>query len=54
MNRDELLQRLNFIANGGLKDDEEVMHIKADEALLEYINDPEITKSFDAIDKWYA
>lgn len=54
MTRDELICRLNFIANGGLKDDEEVMHVKADEALLEYINDPEVTKAFDSIDKWYA
>ena len=54
MTRDELICRLNFIASGGLKDDEEVMHVKADEALLEYINDPEVTKAFDSIDKWYA
>ena len=54
MTKDELIQRLNFIAFGGLRDDEEVMHVKADEALLEYINDPEVTKAFDSIDKWYA
>ena len=34
--------------------DEEIAHVKADEALLEFINDPEITEAFDAIEKWYA
>lgn len=29
-------------------------HIEADSLLLKYINDPEITKAFDAISKWYA
>jgi len=32
----------------------ESAHVKADEALLEYIGDEEVTKAFDSIDKWYA
>lgn len=34
--------------------DEEVAHADADKALLDYIDDPEITKAYEAIPKWYA
>lgn len=34
--------------------DPEEDHIKADELLLEYINDELIIKSFKEIEKWYA
>lgn len=34
--------------------DQEGAHVRADEALLEYIDDPEITEAFEAIEKWYA
>ena len=34
--------------------DEESAHIEADNLLLEYINEDEITQAFKDIDKWYA
>jgi hypothetical protein len=41
---------------GALKHDSnrEYAHYDADQALLEFINDDEITKAFNAIKKWYA
>jgi hypothetical protein len=36
------------------KNDPEDAHGKADEALLEYIADPDITVAFDGIKKYYA
>lgn len=48
--RDELIEYLK-----GLKTiDEEVAHLWADEALLDYIGDPEITEAFRAVPKYYA
>ena len=45
----------DLLLRAGLKNgDEEVIHIKMDDELLEYINDKEITDAFDKIDKWYA
>ncbi|MCL2393260.1 MAG: hypothetical protein FWC87_01125 [Acidimicrobiaceae bacterium] len=29
-------------------------HWAADRALLEYIDDPEITEAYDSFDKWYS
>lgn len=34
--------------------DPEDAHGSADEALLEFINDPEITEAFEMVPKWYA
>lgn len=34
--------------------DAERDHIKADELLLLYIDDDEISRAFESIDKWYA
>ena len=34
--------------------DQEIAHLISDRALLEYINDPEITEAFEKIEKWYA
>ena len=34
--------------------DTEVGHGEADRALVNFINDPDITAAYDAIDKWYA
>lgn len=50
MTRDEVLKRLRSLHSG----DEEVDHLDADGALLEYINDPEISQAFNEIPKWYA
>jgi hypothetical protein len=51
LSRDELLAELQSLSQPG---DIEVQHALADQALLDYINDSEITKAFDAIPKWYA
>jgi hypothetical protein len=34
--------------------DEEHDHSAADQLLLDYINDPQVTEAYDAIDKYYA
>lgn len=62
MTKEELLAYLLEIKEGNLRDrdgrsmkgDEEVQHIFADQALLDYINDPQITEAFSSIRKWYA
>ena len=51
MTRDELVEQLKMLAGIG---DPECSHVDADELLLEYINDPEVSKAFFSIDKWYA
>lgn len=52
--RDELLAGLLAIAatnNGG---DLELNHINADNLLLKYIDDVEVSNAFDEIEKWYS
>lgn len=34
--------------------DPEEAHAKAEDLLLQYINDPRVKAAFDAIEKWYA
>jgi len=34
--------------------DTETAHVEADELLLEYINDEEVSRSFHDLNKWYA
>jgi hypothetical protein len=34
--------------------DTELVHHRADDLLLHYINDPEIAAAYDAVPKWYA
>ena len=50
IDKDKLFEKLKSLNSG----DKEKDHIEADKALLKYINDPEITKAFEAIEKWYA
>lgn len=53
MTKQELLIKFNNIVQKyGF--DLEVLHIEFDNALLEYINDKEITQAFKNIPKWYA
>lgn len=47
----ELLALLEALQNSG---DTEAAHIDADEALLKFIADPEVTEAYEQIDKWYA
>ena len=51
MTKDELLKILRDCAKS---DDPEIAHGDADEALLKFINDPQISAAFDLIEKWYA
>ncbi len=48
--RQMLLERLRSMR----WEDPETGHLTADELLLEYIGDPEVTAAFHEIDKWYA
>lgn len=52
MTREELLKELRKLQ--GPEQDTEVAHGRADTLLLGYINDPEITREYDKIEKWYA
>jgi len=53
MNIDELKEKLKeIVAKDGF--DEETEHMDADKALLDYINDDEVSELFDSIKKWYA
>ena len=36
------------------EDDKEMMHLEADNALLRYIDDPEVTITFKRAARWYA
>ena len=53
MTIDELIEKLKAIRQAG-DWDRESNHIEADKALLEYINDPNVTAAFNVIDKWYS
>lgn len=57
MTKEELLATLGeCAANAGSGDYNapEVEHRRADDALVEFINDPEIAEAYYAISKWYA
>jgi hypothetical protein len=45
---------LFLLAECARNPDKERAHGNADDALLEYINDPDITKAYNAFEKWYA
>jgi hypothetical protein len=50
LTKEELIKQLKDLEGG----DQETSHIKADELLIEFINDPEVTDAFECIDKWYS
>lgn len=52
--KDELLQKLIDIATDVRSSDPARDHQEADEALLEYVDDPEISAAFERIEKYYA
>lgn len=52
MTKHELLDELNRCKNND--GDPEVAHCEADEALLKFIGDAEVTALFESIEKWYA
>jgi hypothetical protein len=49
--RDKLIQELTEL--GDDRQDPEMSHRKADELLLKYINDHEITRAYDSVSKYY-
>ncbi len=51
MTREELLAKITVLKG---YDNPQNAHIEADEALLEYINDVEISDAFYGIHKWYS
>lgn len=53
MTTQELVEHLK-VAQKLSEDDEERAHIVADNLLLQFINNPEITAAFEAVKKWYA
>jgi len=53
MTKDELLTQLRHLATMD-EGDIETNHMEADDLLLKYINDAEITQAYEAIYKWYA
>ena len=52
MTIEELIEKLKLIEE--LNGDEEISHIRADELLLKFINNEEVSKAFDNISKYYA
>ncbi len=52
MDREELIKKLKELATKNR--DEESDHVKADELLLQFIDDQEIADAFRSIKKWYA
>ena len=51
MTKDELLEKLRDLQS---HDDIVEAHVKADKALLEFIDDAEIAESYENIDKYYS
>jgi hypothetical protein len=51
MTKEELLAKLRECQKGGDIEDD---HYEADQALLEFINDKDVTEAYEAIEKWYA
>lgn len=59
MTRDELIKELLTIAQrqeelGDVEMCREDDHVAADRLLLRYINSPEVTQAFEAIERWYS
>lgn len=51
MTKEELLYKL---AQAATDHDKENAHFDADLALLEYINDPDISAAYGRVEKWYV
>jgi hypothetical protein len=49
----DLIKKLEDITRDPQMDTEEG-HAAADRALVEFIDDPEVTRLYDALPKWYA
>ena len=53
MTKQELIKQLKALANS-VTGDEEEWHFAADQLLLDFINDPDVTETYEAIPKWYS
>lgn len=51
--KEELIEKLKS-AKGLASQDKEAAHFNADEALLDYINDEEVTKAYLEVEKYYS
>ena len=51
--KEELLYKLMLLVSND-EHDNEVAHVIADKALLDYIGNSEVTRMFNKIGKWYA
>lgn len=51
MTKEQLIKRLKELSEGG---DVEINHGEADDLLLEFIGDKEISDAYNEIEKWYA
>jgi len=51
MTKEELIALCKWVENSK---DPERAHEELDDALLEYINDKEITEAYNKVHKWYA
>lgn len=57
MTKKELIDELKKICDkqqNSRYSDKEIDHMNADDLLLKYIDDDNVTDVFEAIDKWYA
>lgn len=57
LKKSELIEKLKEIytkQNSGSHSDKESDHGDADDLLLQYIHDEDVTNAFEIIDKWYA
>ena len=54
MTKQELIEKLKEVADRYNDRNQELGHSKADDLLIKYINDPEITEAFNAVHEWYA
>ena len=53
MKREDLLASLRVLVEDSKRDCEGA-HIRADEILIEYLNDPEITALWNEMNRWYS
>lgn len=53
MTKEQLVKELQDIALRN-HDDCEINHGRAEDLLIEFINDPEVKTAYDSITKWYA
>lgn len=48
------LELLDALASLGFEDNAEMIHINADDLLLKFIGDMEITEAYEKLPRWYS